>query len=257
VCCAVMSGLGRVVPLFSFFPAFEYKPAKAKKILPLTFVFLGMIVFNNLCLKHVEVSFYYIARSLSIIFNIVFTYYILGKTTSKAAMACCGVILAGYVLGCESEIHFSVVGVVFGVGSSVFVALNSIYSKKMFPVVDDSTELLMIYNNINAIFLLPVIIFVFTDEFQELSKPETLIAMTQPLFGWVILGTGLMGFLIGYASYLQVQYTSPLAHNVSGTAKAAFQTLLAFQIYGNPTNIQNVSSVMIVLLASFAYSRVR
>eukprot|EP00122_Pirum_gemmata_P015949 Pgem_evm1s14906 len=40
-----------------------------KQILPLSFVFSGMIVFNNLCLKYVEVSFYQVARSLTMPFN--------------------------------------------------------------------------------------------------------------------------------------------------------------------------------------------
>ena len=30
-----------------------------------------MITFNNLCLKHVDVSFYYIGRSLTTVFNVV------------------------------------------------------------------------------------------------------------------------------------------------------------------------------------------
>merc|ERR1719461_1106473 len=100
VCCTFMGLLGQRVKLFSFFPPFEYEIAKAKKILPLTVVFLGMIVFNNLCIKYVEVSFYYIARSLTIIFNIVLTYYILHKVTSKAAIGCCLLIVIGYALGC-------------------------------------------------------------------------------------------------------------------------------------------------------------
>merc|ERR1719499_2433431 len=111
ICCFIMSKLGRCVRLFSFFPPFEYQLHKAKKILPLTVVFLGMIVFNNLCIKYVEVSFYYIARSLTIIFNIVFTYYLLNKVTSKKAVGCCLMIIGGYALGVQSEVHFSQVGV--------------------------------------------------------------------------------------------------------------------------------------------------
>jgi len=257
VCCVVMGMVGRRVKLFSFFPPFEYKLEKAKKILPLTVVFIGMIVFNNLCIKYVEVSFYYIARSLTIIFNIVMTYYILHKVTSKAAIGCCLLIIFGYALGVKSEVHFSTTGVFFGILSSVFVALNSIFAKKMFPVVNDSTELLMLYNNINAIVLLPVLMFFFTDEFNTLTLDSSWAVYQTGMFWTMILLTGLFGFLIGYASYIQVQYTSPLTHNVSGTAKSAFQTVIALFVYKNPTNFQNMLSVAIVLLSSFAYARVR
>jgi hypothetical protein len=35
--------------------------------------------------------------------------------------------------------------------------------------------------------------------------------------------SGIMGFGIGLVTVLQVKATSPLTHNISGTAKAAFQ----------------------------------
>lgn len=42
-------------------------------------MFVCMITFNNLCLKYVGVSFYYVGRSLSTVFNVIFSYLILGK----------------------------------------------------------------------------------------------------------------------------------------------------------------------------------
>lgn len=258
LCCAVMAELGKRITLFSFFPRLEFDIQKARRVLPLTFVFLGMIVCNNLCIKYVEVSFYYIARSLTIIFSIIFTYYILKKTTSNKAVICCGVIIAGYALGVQSEMHFSEIGVLYGLLASVFVALNSIYAKKMLTsVTNDSSELLMLYNNINSIVLLPIIGYFATDEASVLAQPESWEVMMTSAFWVMIMFTGVLGFLIGYASYLQVLYTSPLTHNVSGTAKAAFQTIFAFGIYGNPTNAQNLLSVAIVLSASFAYALVK
>ena len=44
-------------------------------------VFVGMITFNNLALKYVEVSFYNVARSLTIVFNVVLTFALLGERT--------------------------------------------------------------------------------------------------------------------------------------------------------------------------------
>ena len=38
--------------------------------------------------------------------------------------------------------------------------------------------------------------------------------------------SGAFGFLIGLAVYIQIQATSPLSHNVSATAKSAFQSIL-------------------------------
>ncbi len=46
-------------------------------MLPLSVVFVLMITFNNLTLKFVTVSFYNVGRSLTTVFNVVFTYFIL------------------------------------------------------------------------------------------------------------------------------------------------------------------------------------
>merc|ERR1719336_2505752 len=51
ICCGILGQIGRVFKPFSFFPVFEYKLSIARKVMPLTLVFLGMIVFNNLCLN--------------------------------------------------------------------------------------------------------------------------------------------------------------------------------------------------------------
>ncbi len=38
---------------------------------PLSIIFVGMIVFNNLTLKYVGVAFYNVGRSLTTVFNVV------------------------------------------------------------------------------------------------------------------------------------------------------------------------------------------
>ena len=65
-------------------------------------------------------------------------------------------------MGCDGEVEFSWNGVIFGLLSSIFVALNAIFVKKILPVVDDNSEKLMIYNNLNSVFILPPLIYLFT-----------------------------------------------------------------------------------------------
>jgi len=255
IVCYLLGKIGSKIKIFSFFPAFEYKLDIAKKVMPLTCVFLLMIIFNNLCLKYVEVSFYHVARALTLMFNITFTYFILGKSTTKNALICCGMIVLGYYLGCDGEVRFSWTGVFFGVGSSMFVALYSIYIKKIMPVVDNNSEKLMIYNNINAIILLPIFIILFTSEPIEINM-SSFVFYTQTFWG-ITLVAGIFGFLINFASYIQIKYTSPLGHNVSGTAKGAFQTIVALYVFQNPWTYQGIFGQAFILIFSFVYSRVK
>ena len=44
------------------FPELQLDTQVMKQVSPLSVVFVGMITFNNLCLKDVGVSFYYIGR---------------------------------------------------------------------------------------------------------------------------------------------------------------------------------------------------
>lgn len=105
-------------------------------MLPLSVIFVGMITFNNLCLKYVEVSFYNVARSLTIVFNVVFTFFILGDKTSLKTCGCLLIVIVGFFVGSEGEVNFSLMGTAFGVLSSVFVCLNAIYTSKVMPLVD-------------------------------------------------------------------------------------------------------------------------
>ena len=75
---------------------------------------------------------------------------------------------------------------------------------------------------------------------------------------WAItVCAGIFGFLINFASYIQIKFTSPLSHNVSGTAKAAVQTVIALIIFQNPVTAKGMLGVIIVVVGSFAYSRVK
>lgn len=68
---------------------------------------------------------------------------------------------------------------------------------------------------------------------------------------------GICGFAIGYVTMLQIKVTSPLTHNISGTAKACAQTVLATYWYNESRPFLWWLSNAIVLAASAAYARIK
>ncbi len=72
-----------------------------------------------------------------------------------------------------------------------------------------------------------------------------------------LCAAGVMGFAIAYVTGLQIKVTSALTHNVSGTAKAAFQTLLGVLWYHETKTGAWWLSNGVVLAGSTAYSQVR
>jgi GDP-fucose transporter C1 len=64
----------------------------------------------------------------------------------------------------------------------------------------------------------------------------------------------LLGFAIGIVTVMQINYTSPLTHNISGTAKACVQTILALMIWRNPTTVNAMLGVFLVIAGSMLYT---
>jgi len=254
--CYLLRFLARTAPDRISFPTLALDVNILKQVLPLSVVFVGMITFNNLCLKNVGISFYYVGRSLTTVFNVLLTYFILGQKTSLAAIVCCAVILAGFFMGVDQEDvsgSFSLSGTIYGVMASLFVALFSIYTKKVLPVVDGNIWSLTFYNNVNACVLFLPLMVIF-GEIPIITSFEHLMDMS--FWSMMTLG-GIFGFAIGYVTGLQIKVTSPLTHNISGTSKAAAQTVLATYWFSEVKPFWWWVSNMVVLLGSGAYARVR
>ncbi|KAG5671737.1 hypothetical protein PVAND_001917 [Polypedilum vanderplanki] len=245
----------RVVPL-NMPQAHPFKAETIKNVIPLSILFTTMIATNNLCLRYVSVAFYYVGRSLTTIFNVLLSYIFLRERQSAKSIICCIVIIAGFLLGVDQESlteTFSLIGTIFGVIGSLALSMFSIYTKKTLPHVNGEVWLLSYYNNVYSIFLfLPLIVI--SGEVNTVMNYEHIGEMW--FWGTMLIG-GICGFLIGYATSLQIKVTSPLTHNISGTAKACFQTVLATSWFNEAKSFLWWLSNIVVLLGSFAYARVK
>ncbi|XP_067257398.1 GDP-fucose transporter 1 isoform X1 [Chanodichthys erythropterus] len=261
--CVVSVGLCLLMNVFSYFcpgyvdfPSLKFDLRVSREMLPLTVVFISMITFNNLCLKHVGVAFYTVGRSLSTVFNVILSYVVLKQSTSLYAVVCCGVILGGFWLGVDQESvagSLSWTGVIFGVIASLCVSLNAIFTKKVLPVVDGNIWKLSYYNNLNAsILFIPLIVI-----FGELKSLFEFSRLTHLHFWGMMIVGGVFGFAIGYVTGLQIKFTSPLTHNVSGTAKSCAQTVLAVVYSASHKSALWWTSNMMVLVGSCAYTWVK
>jgi len=228
--CYVLGWLGTNTTTFSgMFPQFQLNFNIARQILPLSFAFVGMIAFNNLCLKHVDVAFYNVGRSLTTVFNVVLSYLFLGQSTSLKALLTCGIIIFGFFLGVNQEQDsggLSMLGVFFGISASICVALNSIFVKKVLPLLEFNEWKLTLYNNFNAtILFIPIMVML-----GEIGEIASFPQLFETRFWFVMSLAGFFGVAISIVTTLQIKFTSPLTHNVSGTAKACAQTVLAVSI---------------------------
>lgn len=116
IICAILGRLGDITrtngtkSFLDDFPIVEYNIETGMKVLPLSLIFVGMITFNNLCLQYVQVSFYNVARCLSLVFNVIFTYLFLSQTTSILTCSTLLIVIIGFICGIQGEIDFSLLG---------------------------------------------------------------------------------------------------------------------------------------------------
>lgn len=77
------------------------------------------------------------------------------------------------------------------------------------------------------------------------------------VFWGVMTLAGIFGFLIGIVTIAQISLTSPLTHNIAGTAKAAVQTVFAVLFLGDKMTWRSAFGTVLVLVGSFMYSFIR
>jgi GDP-fucose transporter C1 len=110
-----------------------------------------------------------------------------------------------------------------------------------------------LYNNFNAcVIFLPFILL--SGEINEIvAFPKIFSAY----FWFAMSVSGILGFSMSYVTSLQIQVTSPLTHNVSGTAKAYVQTLMGVMYYNEIKTLLWWLSNCLVLIGAGLYSHVR
>ena len=225
-------------------------------LLRMTVSFVCMLSFNNLCLRYVDIAFYQVARSMTIIFVVIFTITILHKAVSWRVIVCCGVVAAGFFLGIDQEQFLgtlSVTGVLYGVMSSVFVALNGVFIKQALDVVDGNSLKVTYYSNMNAsILFIPVLLSI--GQFRQAA----LAAPTWDAAFWTFLfSTGILSFFISWIGGVQINLTSAITHHIIANTKSVLQTLIAVTYFHEVKSFLWWMSVLLVVGGAFMYTMVR
>jgi GDP-fucose transporter C1 len=252
--CILIGGFlsPRYPQYFSLFAPLEWDWAIAWKVTPLTVVYIVMITLNNVCLRYVEVTFYQVARSLTLPWTITMTLVLFPEQgIDVKTIFSCLVVFSGFVIGSLGEVNFSWAGLIAGVISSGAVAYYGIAIKKALPHVGGSQWRLLIYNTTISIFMsLPIMYF-----FDELPGVNNIVISNQIWNAiWI---SGVLGFLINIAIFMQVKYTTPLTNAISGTAKACIQTLLGWLFFRNEVSFMNFMGIVAVIGGSGWYSQIR
>ncbi|KAI9024110.1 hypothetical protein DFJ74DRAFT_667458 [Hyaloraphidium curvatum] len=235
-------------------------PKISYALAPLVLINCFGLTFNTLCLHFVDASLYQVARSLILPLTVTFSWIMLKKRSSVAVLSACGIVVVGFLVGTlleDKEIKVSFWGVTFGVLSSVTTALHAIVIARSLEVVNNSTLDLVFYNNVlSAVGLVPIVLISgLWSEFAALS--DMLGSGGLGTLVWGTLVTGLFGFLINLAGFLQIKVTSPVTHMISSAIRGVLQTILAVWFFGDVVTTQRIVGIVLILGGSSYYTYVR
>ncbi|KAF9535683.1 hypothetical protein CPB83DRAFT_753476 [Crepidotus variabilis] len=223
-----------------------------KKLFPVVSVNIVGLVFNTLCLRGVEASFFQIARGLVLPLTIAVSSAHSRTSPPRSVMFCAGIVTFGFMFGVSPSAAVpltaipSTLSLFYGVLSSLFIAFHAVLIKSSLPYCNNSTiELAWWTNAGSALLILPFVVLK-----GEIATFYTLMytdSWDSSVFLWGCLVTGVFGFLLCVAGLLSIKVTSPVTHMFSSAARSVLQTVLGVWIFNDVLTINRAASIAIIL----------
>ena len=144
---------------------------------------------------------------------------------SARLLLAAGVVALGFVLGVAPHTFTSIqwrsapsgLSIVYGVLSSLFIAVHAVLIKVSLPHAHNSTIQLAYWQNLgSAIFLAPFILI--QGEYGKLLELMVRRDWNGGVFIWGSVITGVFGFLLCVAGLLSIKVTSPITHMFSSVS---------------------------------------
>ncbi|KZS96051.1 hypothetical protein SISNIDRAFT_473477 [Sistotremastrum niveocremeum HHB9708] len=226
--------------------------AKWTALWPVLLINVVGLIFNTLCLRDVEATFFQIARGLVLPLTILISSFHTSSAPSLRVVFCAALVSSGFILGVApsldigSSIAVSKKSLFFGFLSSLFIALHAVLVKESLPAVENSAITLAWWSNIGgALFLFPLIPM--TGELGVIMETDwTTGAGINSMFVTGSAMTGFVGFLLCIAGLLSIKVTSPVTHMFSSAARSVLQTLLGVWIFSDILTVARAGSLLVM-----------
>ncbi|KAH9941547.1 hypothetical protein B0H21DRAFT_752438 [Amylocystis lapponica] len=235
-----------------------------KGLIPMVGLNVIGLSFSNYTLKYVDASFYQVARGMVLPFTVGTSFFILHARPSLRILLACSIVTIGFFIGVFLDgTQVSVVGVSFGVVSSMITAVHSVVIKKSLEVVKGSALHLSWYTNLlSAVLLAPIIVLAgeLPSVLELLFGPNQAPPGEMSTLSTFMLGsaiTGIFGFLMSIASLLSIKVTSPITHMVSSAVRGVAASLLGKWLFHDVITSGRASSIGTILLGSIYYTWIK
>ncbi|KAJ3511386.1 hypothetical protein NLJ89_g4123 [Agrocybe chaxingu] len=234
----------------------------AKKLFPVVAVNIVGLVFNTLCLRDVEASFFQIARGLVLPLTIAVSSLYSRSSPSRMVLVSATIVTLGFMLGVAPSSSLPVTAIpstlslFYGVLSSLFIAFHAVLIKYSLPYCNNSTIELAWWTNAGSAILIFPFVILHGEPFKLYGLSQS-TSWNSTTFIWGSLVTGLFGFLLCVAGLLSIKVTSPITHMFSSAARSVLQTALGVWIFGDILTVNRAISITVILGGTMLYTWIK
>jgi len=252
-------------------PSWDYTTAKG--LIPVVSINAIGLVWNTLCLRAVDASYFQIARGLVLPLTILVAALHSRKRPSLLVIAATVLVTGGFLIGTSPSATLtaaaSQAGLIYGALGAFAIAVHAVLIGAALPIVHGSALELAYWTNAgSAVLLLPLVVFngegarvlgASQDIYQAWGAssvvPSSDINWTVFIVGSLV--TGVFGFLLCVASLISIKVTSPVTHMFTSAVRSVLQTILGVWLFKDIITVNRVASIMVILLGSCLYTWVK
>ncbi|KAF8610172.1 hypothetical protein BDV93DRAFT_9052 [Ceratobasidium sp. AG-I] len=255
-------------------PSWDFTTAKG--LFPVVSINAIGLVWNTLCLRAVDASYFQIARGLVLPLTILVAALHGRKAPSLLVIAASVVVTGGFLVGTSPSATLteaaSTAGLVYGALSAFAIAIHAVLIGAALPIVHGSALELAYWSNAGtAVLLAPLVLLngegakvalASQDLYRWTNGSVQGAALASSEINWTVfivgsLVTGTFGFLLCVASLISIKVTSPVTHMFTSAVRSALQTFLSVWIFKDVLTVHRVTSILVILVGSCVYTWVK
>nr|KJB67541.1 hypothetical protein B456_010G199400 [Gossypium raimondii] len=214
------------------------------KITTLSLVFCVSVVFGNISLRYLPVSFNQAVGATTPFFTAVFAYLMTLKREGWLTYITLVPVVTGVIIASGGEPSFHLFGFIMCISATAARALK----EKL-----NSMNLLLYMAPIAVVFLLPA----------TLIMEENVVGITLALARddvkiiWYLLFNSALAYFVNLTNFLVTKHTSALTLQVLGNAKGAVAVVVSILIFRNPVSVTGMLGYTLTVFGVILYSEAK
>ncbi|KAF4386146.1 hypothetical protein F8388_016398 [Cannabis sativa] len=226
------------------------------KIAALSFIFCISVVFGNISLRYLPVSFNQAIGATTPFFTAVFAYLMTFRREAWLTYLTLVPVVTGVIIASGGEPSFHLFGFIICIAATAARALKSVLQGILLSSEGEklnSMNLLLYMAPIAVIFLLPA----------TLIMEDNVVGITLALARddvkiiWYLLFNSALAYFVNLTNFLVTKHTSALTLQVLGNAKGAVAVVVSILIFRNPVSVTGMLGYSLTVMGVILYSEAK